>query len=81
MKTKPQKSITSLGKFVDEILLRRETFNKDDIIWFRGEASTEYSLVPNIYRKSRDKPVYIQNLKKPKEWSIAEENIDTSFYR
>jgi hypothetical protein len=76
--------IKSVSEFIDQVFKRVKELKgeSETAIWFRGEASEEYSLVPNLYRKTyKDKELYCSNIQNPKEIQIVEQNIDASFYR
>jgi hypothetical protein len=74
--------VKSLSEFIDVLFAKIENLGEHNIVWFRGENSNKYDLVPNIYRKARNnKIVYCQDILNTNHFNILEQNIDTSFYR
>lgn len=81
-KFKKENYILSVSDFVTAVLSKIETLGNEKAIWFRGEGSEKYSLVPNLYRKaSKEGYQYCKDILNPKIVYQIEQNIDTSFYR
>lgn len=72
--------VQSLSEFL-EVLFKRTSKYRNDKIWFRGENSDTYDLVPNIYRRNGEKIAYCQDIIDTSIFNTLERNIDTSFYR
>jgi hypothetical protein len=75
----PSKCIRSLNEFI-EVLINKTIKFGNDKLWFRGENSDKYELVPNLYRMTNKELTYCRYVD-PKTYYILEQNIDTSFYR
>jgi len=78
--------IKSVSEFITTVFNKIGNLENDKTtdrtIWFRGEDSEKYNLVPNLYRKiSKSEIPYCQDILNPKSISTVEQNIDTSFYR
>lgn len=72
--------VRSLSEFLDVLFEKTSKF-RNDKIWFRGENSDSYDLVPNIYRRPSEKIAYCQDIIDSTIFNTLEQNIDTSFYR
>jgi hypothetical protein len=74
--------VRSLSEFLDTLFAKIEKISKNNVVWFRGENSDNYQLVPNIYRRFiKGNLAYCKDKINTKDFSILEQNIDTSFYR
>lgn len=74
--------IKSVSEFITQTFDRIKTLESESVIWFRGESSENYNLVPNLYRRSNNEKIkYCQDFLNNKEIYRIEQNIDTSFYR
>jgi hypothetical protein len=78
------KPVKSVAEFVEMVLKKSEKFrpHHELNLWFRGEGSVDYELIPNIYRR------YIYNgmdyclpIRNTSEFYRLEQNIDSSFQR
>ena len=73
------RSVKSLNEFI-EVLFKKAKSLKEDKLWFRGENSDRYELIPNLYRTANKKSPYAYHIE-PSEYFTLEQNIDSSFYR
>ncbi len=74
--------IENVSEFITSVLSKIATLGSEKAVWFRGEGSEKYSLVPNLYRSTKmDENQYCQDILNPKKVYQIEQNIDTSFYR
>lgn len=80
MEVKNKEIIRNLAEFLDILFVKTSKY-KNDKIWFRGENSDSYKLVPNLYRREGKEITYCQNIIDGKIFNILEQNIDTGFYR
>jgi len=86
--TNQSKPVESLSEFIVELNKKIALINKlggisDDFpIWFRGEDSQDYELVPNLYRFLEDNQIqYWNNIYQSSAVKQIEDNIDVSFDR
>jgi len=55
MKTQTEKVyIKSLPEYIDQILSKKECFKPVSEVWFRGQGSDRFQLIPNLFRKALD---------------------------
>lgn len=74
--------IKSLVEYIDAVLSKKRKFKPVNEVWFRGQGSKEFELVPNLFRKALDldsKKNY--NLISKSTIYQVEQNIDVSFSR
>ena len=72
-------SVKNLNEFI-EVLFEKAKSLKEDKLWFRGENSDRYDLVPNLYRIANKELTYCRHID-ASEYYTLEQNIDSSFYR
>lgn len=75
--------IKSVSDFISEIIIKIEKLQIENerVFWFRGENSEEYSLVPNLFRKTTNNGIQYGTNILGKEIYRIEQNIDVSFTR
>lgn len=75
--------IKSVSDFINDIIIKTEKLQiqNERVFWFRGENSEEYSLVPNLFRKTTNNNTpYCSDINRKEIYTI-EQNIDVSFIR
>jgi len=80
--------VKSVSEFIDVVfrkITEIEKINKletelRNTVWFRGESSEFYKLIPNIYRIENGGYPYCNDIKSTKIYPV-EQNIDASFSR
>lgn len=74
--------VTSLTEFLNAIIKFTNGLEKDQQVWFRGHSSSEYKLIPNLYREIlEDQPFRPPNVLRPTQINMVERGIDSSFSR
>lgn len=77
-----KKNIKSVSEFITKTFEKIENIATEGSIWFRGEDSENYYLVPNIYRTtSNNEKQYFNDIQNPKAIYQTEQNIDSDFNR
>jgi hypothetical protein len=86
--TNQDKPVRSLSEFIDKLNSKMNLINKfgdnseEYPVWFRGEGSEKYELVPNLYRYVQDgKTYYWNDIVDCKIIKRIEDNIDINFNR
>lgn len=74
--------VTSLTEFLSRVIDFTNSLEKDQQVWFRGHSSSEFKLIPNLYREIiEDQPFRPPNVLRPSQINMVERNIDASFSR
>ncbi|RYZ90715.1 MAG: FRG domain-containing protein [Proteobacteria bacterium] len=74
--------VTSLTEFLSRVIEFTNGLEKDQQVWFRGHSSTDYKLIPNLYRQIiEDQPFRPANVLRPRQINMVERGIDASFSR
>ncbi len=73
--------IKSVSAFITETFEKIANIATEGSVWFRGEDSENYSLLPNIYRTTSKEKQYFNDIENAKAIYQTEQNIDSDFNR
>jgi hypothetical protein len=77
-----QSPVKSLNEFINLVSDKIKNIEAKKVVWFRGEPSNEYKLVPNLYRiTSGNKSTYCEKVYDYKVIHRIEQNMDANFER